>query len=78
VNLSALDALGAEASSYTDELILLTFGDTILGAKENLELMKTLDDAWNAGPNNPLWETFKKRHTEEVKVYWPAQPEPTR
>ncbi|MGO8806366.1 MAG: ester cyclase [Candidatus Bathyarchaeia archaeon] len=48
-----------------------------MGAKENLELMKTLDDAWNAGPNSPLWETFKKRHKEDVKVYWPAQPNPT-
>jgi hypothetical protein len=48
-----------------------------LGVKENLELMKTLDDAWNAGPGSPLWETFKKRHREDVKVYWPAQPLPT-
>jgi len=44
----------------------------ILGVKENLESMKTLDDAWNAGPNSSLWETFKKRHREDVKVYWPA------
>jgi hypothetical protein len=43
----------------------------------NLELMKTLDDAWNAGPNSPLWEIFKKRHSPNVKVYWPAQPNPT-
>ncbi len=48
-----------------------------MGVKENLELMKTLDDAWNAGPNSPLWETFRKRHREDVKVYWPAQPLPT-
>ena len=44
----------------------------ILGIKENLQLMKTLDDAWNAGPDRSLWETFKKRHREDVKVYWPA------
>ena len=49
-----------------------------MGAKENLKLMKPLDDAWNAGPDNPLWETFKKRHREDVAVYWPAQPNPTR
>jgi SnoaL-like polyketide cyclase len=49
-----------------------------LGVKENLELMKTLDDAWNAGPGSPLWETFRKRHSEDVAVYWPAQPNPTR
>ncbi len=36
--------------------------------------MKTLDDAWNSQD----WETFKKRHAENVAVYWPGQPEPTR
>ena len=36
--------------------------------------MKTLDDAWNARD----WDTFKKRHAEDVAVYWPAQPEPTK
>ena len=49
-----------------------------MSVKENLQLMKTLDDAWNAGPGSPLWETFRKRHTENVAVYWPGQPEPTR
>jgi len=48
-----------------------------MGVKENLELMKTLDDSWNAGPGSPLWETFKKHHRKDVKVYWPAQPLPT-
>ena len=48
-----------------------------MGVKENLELMKTLDDAWNAGPGSPLWERFKKRHTENVAVYWPGQADPT-
>jgi hypothetical protein len=42
--------------------------------KENMKLMMTLDDAWN----NQEWETFKKRHAENVAVYWPGQPEPTR
>jgi len=41
---------------------------------ENLELMVTLDDAWNAQD----WETFNKRHAEDTAVYWPGQPEPTR
>ncbi len=36
--------------------------------------MKTLDDAWNSQE----WETFKERHAENVAVYWPGQPEPTR
>ena len=49
-----------------------------MGIKENLDLMKTLDDAWNAGPESPLWERFKKRHKEDVAVYWPGQPTPTR
>ena len=47
-------------------------------AEDNLKLMKTLDDAWNAGPGSPLWETFRKRHREDVLVYWPNQPEPTK
>ncbi len=42
--------------------------------KENMNLMMTLDDAWN----NQDWETFKRRHAENVAVYWPGQPEPTR
>jgi SnoaL-like polyketide cyclase len=44
----------------------------------NLELMKTLDDAWNAGPRSPLWDTFRKRHTENVAVFWPGQSDPTK
>ena len=45
--------------------------------QRNMELMQTLDDAWNAGPESPLWETFKKRHTKDVKVYWPGGAPPT-
>ncbi len=41
---------------------------------EILELMKTLDDAWNTQE----WDTFNKRHAENTAVYWPGQPEPTR
>jgi SnoaL-like polyketide cyclase len=37
-------------------------------------LMKTLDDAWNSQD----WDTFEERHADDVKVYWPGQPEPTR
>ncbi len=46
----------------------------VVGTNKNLELMQTLDDAWNSED----WETFKKRHAENVAVYWPGQPEPTR
>jgi len=45
-----------------------------MGVEENLRLMQTLDNAWNAKD----WETFMKRHSENVAVYWPGQPEPTR
>jgi hypothetical protein len=46
--------------------------------ERNLNLMKTLDDAWNAGPKSPLWETFRKRHTEDVAVFWPGGAPPTK
>ena len=39
-----------------------------------MHLMKTLDDAWNSQD----WDTFAKRHTENVIVRWPGQSEPTR
>ena len=42
---------------------------------KNLEtMMKTLDDAWNSQD----WDTFEQRHTDNVAVFWPGQPEPTR
>jgi ketosteroid isomerase-like protein len=40
-----------------------------MGAEENVELMQTLDDAWNAQD----WDTFDKRHKAETIVRWPAQ-----
>jgi ketosteroid isomerase-like protein len=39
-----------------------------------MQLMQTLDNAWNSQD----WNTFEKRHAENVAVYWPGQPEPTR
>jgi ketosteroid isomerase-like protein len=36
----------------------------------NMELMQTLDDAWNAQD----LETFGKRHKDDVVVKWPGQP----
>ena len=44
------------------------------GVARNLELMRTLDDAWNSQD----WATFRKRHAEKTEVYWPGQPNPTR
>ena len=46
--------------------------------KKLVELMTTLDDAWNAGPSSPKWDTFRKRHTEDVAVYWPGGAPATR
>jgi hypothetical protein len=42
--------------------------------KPNMQLMKTLDDAWNSKD----WDTFEDHHGEDVAVFWPGQPEPTR
>src|SRR5574340_1000481 len=49
-----------------------------MNAQQLKELMQTLDDAWNAGPKSPLWDTFRKRHTDDVAVYWPGGGPPTR
>ncbi len=38
--------------------------------KRNMELMQTLDDAWN----NQGWDTFDARHKTDTVVRWPAQP----
>ena len=42
--------------------------------EKNMELMKTLDDAWNSQD----WDTFEERHADNVAVFWPGQPDPTR
>jgi ketosteroid isomerase-like protein len=39
-------------------------------AETNMELMQTLDDAWNAQD----LETFSKRHKPDVVVMWPGKP----
>ena len=44
-----------------------------MSTEDNLQLMKSLDDAWNAQD----WETFNQRHAEETDVYWPGQRSPT-
>ncbi|MEU9605286.1 ester cyclase [Streptomyces sp. NPDC048057] len=43
-------------------------------AEENMRLMQTLDDAWNAQD----WDTFEARHAPDTIVRWPGQGEPTR
>ena len=42
--------------------------------ERNMELMQTLDDAWNGQDV----EVFRARHQPDVVVRWPGQPEPTR
>jgi hypothetical protein len=44
-----------------------------MSVENNLELVQTLDDAWN----NQDWETFEKRHAADTAVYWPGRPDPT-
>ena len=39
----------------------------------NMELMHTLDDAWNAQD----LKVFRERHKPDVVVRWPGQPNPT-
>jgi len=51
-----------------------TLEERAMNSEENLERMKTLDDAWNARN----WETFRSRHSSDTAVFWPGQPEPTR
>ena len=38
--------------------------------QKSMELMQTLDDAWNTQD----WDTFDRRHQPDVVVRWPAQP----
>jgi len=42
--------------------------------EKNKELMITLDNAWNSQD----WDTFNERHADNVLVFWPGQPDPTR
>ena len=42
--------------------------------ERNLELMRTLDNAWNGQD----WKVFRKRHAADTAVFWAGQPDPTR
>ena len=46
---------------------------TLTTEERNMELMQTLDDAWN-GQNT---EVFRARHKPDVIVRWPGKTEPT-
>jgi hypothetical protein len=59
--------------SYCDFIIVdVAVVDVIISnsssVKENMRLMKTLDDAWNFQD----WDTFSKRHADNVVVRWPG------
>jgi ketosteroid isomerase-like protein len=41
--------------------------------EQNMELMQTLDDAWNAQD----LDIFAQRHKPDVIVHWPGKPIPT-
>jgi predicted ester cyclase len=45
-----------------------------MNQENNIELMQTLDDAWNAQD----WETFQKRHAHDTMVKWPGGGDPTK
>jgi ketosteroid isomerase-like protein len=48
--------------------------EVTMSGEDNLQHMKTLDDAWNAQD----WDVFKKRHSTDRAVFWPGQADPTR
>jgi len=49
-------------------LSLITAGGQ-MSVEENMRLMKTLDDAWNAQD----WDTFNRCHTEDVACTGPVK-----
>lgn len=42
-------------------------------SEEDLQLLITLDDPWNARE----WDTFTNRHAENTVAYWPGRGDPT-
>jgi len=62
---------GLMASTFLSNPSLILEGHV---TQNNLELMRTLDDSWNAQD----WDTFEKRHSMDTTVFWPGDSEPTR
>jgi hypothetical protein len=58
-------------SLYSLRLIVI---ENLSIQEKNKELMITLDNAWNTQD----WNTFNERHADNVAVFWPGQPDPTR
>jgi ketosteroid isomerase-like protein len=65
VPLTGSEDQSAQRTSATDRKTRRT-GDEEL----NMQLMQTLDDAWNSQD----LDTFAKRHKDDVVVRWPGQP----
>jgi hypothetical protein len=42
---------------------------TQMNIQDNVELMRTVDDSWNAQD----WGTFEKRHAKDTVVFWPGR-----
>jgi hypothetical protein len=53
-----------------ERLFYFCFDIMFISVEENMNLMKTLDDAWNSQD----WDTFSLRHADDVIVRWPGQP----
>src|SRR6478736_3306277 len=60
----------ARRAAGTTDRYYVSGGVSMTAEQKNMELMQTLDDAWNTQD----WDTFDKRHKADVVVRWPAQP----
>jgi ketosteroid isomerase-like protein len=73
----SLEERGVPASEGQDSPLRRAVTEERTGGQSiqarNMELMQTLDDAWNSQD----MDTFSKRHKEDVIVRWPGK-EPTR
>lgn len=45
-----------------------------MSSEENMNLMQTLDDAWNSQD----WATYEARHSPDCVIHWTGRPEATR
>lgn len=45
-----------------------------MSSEENMNLMQTLDDAWNSQD----WATNEARHSPDCIIHWTGRPEATR
>jgi predicted ester cyclase len=62
-------ASASPADAFAGAEQTLKRGGSMTTEEQNMELMQTLDDAWNAQD----WDTFEQRHKPDVVVSWPGQ-----